>query len=116
MVLIVLMTAVIEVFQDMDQNRRDVLELEVVLRDKRRDRALDRRENVPIRGLSPFILVFNIINPLLFEPEVDLILVDIVVIEENTQSLDLEVLEIKNSESFQPLLIKFFLFLYPFHC
>jgi hypothetical protein len=77
MVLIVLMTAVIEVFQDMDQNRRDVLELEVVLRDKRRDRALDRRENVPIR-------------------EVDLILVDIVVIEENTQSLDLEVLEIKN--------------------
>jgi hypothetical protein len=76
MVLIVLMTAVIEVFQDMDQNRRDVLELEVVLRDKRRDRALDRRENVPIR--------------------VDLILVDIVVIEENTQSLDLEVLEIKN--------------------
>ncbi len=49
------MTAVIEVFQDMDQNRRDVLELEVVLRDKRRDRALDRRENVPIRGLSPFL-------------------------------------------------------------
>jgi hypothetical protein len=40
---------------------------------------------------------------MLFEPEVDLILVDIVVIEENTQSLDLEVLKLENSESFEPL-------------
>jgi hypothetical protein len=77
MVLIVLMTAVIELFQDMDQNRRDVQELEVVLRDQRRDRALDRRVNARTR-------------------EVDLILVDIVVIEENTQSLDLEVLKLEN--------------------
>lgn len=77
MVLIVLMTAVIELFQDMDQSRRDVQELEVVLRDQRRDRALDRRVNARTR-------------------EVDLILVDIVVIEENTQSLDLEVLKLEN--------------------
>lgn len=77
MVLIVLMTAVIELFQDMDQSRRGVQELEVVLRDQRRDRALDRRVNARTR-------------------EVDLILVDIVVIEENTQSLDLEVLKLEN--------------------
>jgi len=70
------MTAVIEQFQDMDQNRRDVLDLEVVLRDQLRDRARDPPENVPIR-------------------EVDLILVDIVVIEENTQDLGLEVLEVE---------------------
>jgi hypothetical protein len=63
MVLIVLMTAVIELFQDMDQSRRDVQELEVVLRDQRRDRALDRRVNARTRGLAPFyslILVLNI--------------------------------------------------------
>ncbi len=54
MVLIVLMTAVIELFQDMDQSRRDVQELEVVLRDQRRDRALDRRVNARTRGLAPF--------------------------------------------------------------
>ncbi len=54
MVLIVLMTGVIEQFQDMDQNRRVVLDLEVVLRDQLHDRARDPPENVPIRGLHPF--------------------------------------------------------------